>query len=193
VLTTDEPPFAVDRPLVRSALRWAEGRHSGSRRDVDQAPYILHPLEVGALLSGRGYDEQVISAGLLHDVLEHSDAVVEDVRELFGERIADIVAAVSEDDGIAEYEPRKAALRSQVARAGAAVHAVYAADKVAKARELRAQVARAGSSLTDPALQRRLEHYEASLEMLQQVAGDMPLVQQLAFELWALRTLPPAA
>jgi (p)ppGpp synthase/HD superfamily hydrolase len=173
-------------------MRWAEGRHSGERRDVDLAPFILHPLEVAFLLSGRGYDDEVISAGLLHDVLERSGAVADDIRERFGDRVAAIVAAVSEDADIVDYGSRKAALRSQVAAAGDDAWAVYAADKVAKARELRAQAARAELSLADPALSRKLEHYEASLEMLEQLAPAMPLVQQLAFELWALRNLPPA-
>jgi (p)ppGpp synthase/HD superfamily hydrolase len=188
-----DPPFVGDRPLVREAMHWAEDRHSGDRRDVDSAPFILHPLEVAALLSGRGYDEEVISAGLLHDVVERSNADVEAVRERFGDRVAGIVAAVTEDDGIADYGSRKAALRDQVTHAGADAQAVYAADKLAKARELRAHASRAGSSLADPALSRRLEHYEESLEMLQRAGAAAPLVQQLAFELWALRNLPPAA
>jgi len=70
---------------------------------------------------------------------------------------------------------------------------VYAADKLAKARELRAQAARAESSHADPELRQRLQHYEASLLVLREVAGDLPMVDQLAFELWALRALPPVA
>ena len=192
MLATREPPFVGRRPLVRAAMQWAESRHAGDRRDVDHAPFILHPLEVAALLSGRGYDEEVVGAALLHDVLERTGAVVDEVHARFGDRVAAIVAAVSEDGGIADYRARKAALRDQVARAGADAQAVYAADKVAKTRELRAQAARAGWSLADPALSRRLEHYEASLEMLERAGAAAPLVRQLAFELWALRHLPPA-
>jgi (p)ppGpp synthase/HD superfamily hydrolase len=192
VLATREPPFLGRRPLVRAAMQWAESRHAGDRRDVDRAPFILHPLEVATLLSGRGYDDAVVSAGLLHDVLERSDAVVDDVRTRFGDRVAAIVAAVSEDAGIADYGARKAALRDRVAQAGADAQAVYAADKVAKTRELRAQAARSESSLADPALSRKLEHYEASLKMLERAGTATPFVQQLAFELWALRHLPPA-
>jgi (p)ppGpp synthase/HD superfamily hydrolase len=192
VLVTREPPFVADRPLVRAAMEWAGSRHAGERRDVDHAPFILHPLEVAALLSGRGYDDEVVSAGLLHDVLERTDAVAGDVRARFGDRVAAIVAAVTEDAGIADYGAQKAALRAQVARAGADAQAVYAADKVAKARELRARAARAGRSLADPELNRRLEHYEASLAMLERAGTATPFVQQLAFELWALRHLPPS-
>jgi (p)ppGpp synthase/HD superfamily hydrolase len=186
------PPFAEERPVLRAAYEWAAQLHAAQRRDVDRAPFILHPLEVGALLSSRGFDDEVVAAGLLHDVLEDTDAGLDEVRRRFGDRIADAVAAVTEDPTIEDYRARKAALRDQVAAAGADAHAVYAADKVAKARELRAKAALTESFLDDPDLRRRLEHYEQSLATLREVAGVPSLVEALAFELWALRHLPPS-
>jgi|1185.fasta_scaffold119269_1 (p)ppGpp synthase/HD superfamily hydrolase len=192
MLAAAPPPFVQSRPVLRAALEWAAQLHASQLRDVDQAPFILHPLEVAALLASRGFDEEVVAAGLLHDVVENSEADVDEVRGRFGDRIADAVSAVSEDPAIAEYDARKAALRAQVAAAGPDTHAVYAADKITKARELRAQAAHAESSLEDPALRRRLEHYEESLATLREVAGGLSIVEALAFELWALRALPPA-
>jgi (p)ppGpp synthase/HD superfamily hydrolase len=186
-----EPPFVDDRAVLRAAHQWAASLHARQRRDVDHAPFILHPLEVAALLGGHGLDEEVVCAGLLHDVVENTDVAVEDVRRRFGDRIAGIVAAVSEDPGIEDYAARKAALREQVAAAGRDAHAVFAADKVAKARELRAQAARSDFALDEPRARQRLEHYEESLRMLREVASGMRIVDQLAFELWALRALPP--
>jgi (p)ppGpp synthase/HD superfamily hydrolase len=176
-----EPPFVAGRPLVKSALVWAAQRHHGQSRAVDDAPFIVHPLEVAALLSSRGCDEEVIAAGVLHDVVEGTDAGIGEVKDRFGERVADIVAAVSEDESIEGWPERKAALRMQVAAAGGDAQVVYAADKLAKTRELRAQ--------GDAALDGQLEHYEESLRMLEEVASDLPFVTQLAFELWAARAL----
>ena len=186
-----DPPFVAGRPLTADVLHWAEELHGGQVRDVDQAPFILHPMEVAALLSGRGYDDEVVAAGLLHDAVEDTGLHLHEIRDRLGPRIADIVAALTEDDQLEDYAERKRKLRDRVARAGPDVHAVYAADKVVKARELRAQATRAEHTLDEPELRRRLEHYEASLEMLQSVAAEAPLVHQLSFELWALRTLPP--
>ena len=188
----DDPPFVADRPLAREALHWADTLHSGQRRAVDQAPFVLHPVEVAALLSVRGYDDEVVAAGLLHDAIEDTEASVDDVRERFGERVARIVAAVTEDPSIADVRERKAGLRAQVLAGDADVHAVYAADKLVKTRELRAQAARSEALLDEPDLERRREHYEESLRVLEEVAPDLDLVRQLAFELWALRSLPPA-
>jgi len=187
-----EPPFVATRPIARAALGWAETLHRGQRRDVDRAPFLLHPAEVASLLSVRGYDDEVVAAGLLHDAVEDSDATVGDVRERFGDRVADMVAAVTEDPAISGYHERKGALRDQVAAAGADARAVFAADKLVKTRELRAQAARSEALLDEPDLVRRREHYEDCLRMLEGFGPDLPLVQQLAFELWALRALPPA-
>jgi (p)ppGpp synthase/HD superfamily hydrolase len=186
-----DPPFVEGRPLTRQALEWAGDLHAGQVREFDGAPFILHPLEVAALLSGRGFDDEVVAAGLLHDAVEETDAGIEEIRTRLGERVAGIVAALTEDPAVSDYGERKTALRSAVAEAGLDAHAVFAADKVVKARELRAQAAHAERLFDEPDLRRRLEHYEQSLEMLQSAAPDLPLVHQLAFELWALRSLPP--
>ena len=185
------PPFEHDLPVTQAAIAYALECHAAQTRDVDAAPFILHPLEVAMLLQGRGYDDEVVAAGALHDVVEKTWATVDDVSARFGSRVASLVAAVSDPPGIDPYRERKAALRDQVARAGPEAQAIYAADKLAKARELRALATRLHVALTDPVLRERLEHYQKSAEMLHEVLSGMPLVDQLRFELWALRRLPP--
>jgi hypothetical protein len=113
------------------------------------------------------------------------------VRERFGDRVATIVAAVTEDPAIADYHARKAELRARVAAADTDALAVFAADKLVKTRELRAQATGTEARLAEPDLARRREHYEQCLEMLRDAAPELPIVQLLAFELWALRILPP--
>ena len=185
------PPFARGRPRVEEAVAFAASRHGAQRRASDAAPFLLHLLEVAALLVGREFDDDVVTAGILHDVLEKTDGTLDEIRERFGERTADLVAAVTEDDSIDSYEERKEALRRQVSERGRDALAVYAADKLAKTRELRSQAAREHVSLADPALERRLVHYEESLALLERAAPDLPFLGQLRFELWALRRLPP--
>jgi (p)ppGpp synthase/HD superfamily hydrolase len=186
-----QPPFADGRPLVSEAAEWAARMHANQRRDVDDAPFVVHPLEVASLLYGRGFDEDVVVAGVLHDIVEKTAATFDDVRARFGARTARIVAAVSEDPAIEDYGERKAALREQAAAGGHDVLAVYVADKIAKARELRAQAAHDPALLRDARVSQKLGHYELSLAMLRGVADAVVMVDQLAFELWALRAFPP--
>jgi (p)ppGpp synthase/HD superfamily hydrolase len=174
--------------MVRRAIDWALVMHADQRREVDQAPFVLHPLEVAALLSGRDFDDEVVTAGVLHDIVENTSVTVDDVERRFGTRVARLVAAVTENPAIVQYGERKGALREQVSRAGRDACAIYAADKVAKVRELRARAARDPSELHGP----KLEHYRASLDTLRTCAHDLALVGQLEFELWALDVLPPS-
>jgi hypothetical protein len=187
----DHPSFVSALPITKAALEFAAGRHAGQVRDADRAPFILHPLEVAHLLQGRDYPDHVIAAGVLHDVLEDTDVDIAELREHFGPDVAELVAAVSEPEGEGSYAERKARLREVVAEASTDAAAVFAADKVAKAREFRlGLVARGGCA---EAVDRdKLGHYWACLALLERRLGPQPLVRQLRFELEALALLPPS-
>jgi (p)ppGpp synthase/HD superfamily hydrolase len=184
------PSFVADLPITRAALAFAADRHRGQRRDTDGAPFILHPLEVAQLLRGRDYPDEVIAAGVLHDVIEDTDVRSGELRERFGGEVAELVVSVSEPPGGGSYAERKAALRERVAAASADAAAVFAADKVAKAREFRLGLVRAGGAAA--AIDHdKLDHYWACLALLERRLGHVPLVRQLRFELEALALLPP--
>jgi (p)ppGpp synthase/HD superfamily hydrolase len=180
-------------PLARQAYTFAWDAHREQRPESDAARFIVHPLEVAALLHNSGHAEQLVAAGILHDTIEDTATTLPDIRAAFGPEIAEIVAAMTEDPTIEDFQQRKAALRQQVADFDSEAAAVYAADKVAKVRELRSRATR-GENVLDPdnaAGQDKLEHYVASLAMLEQIAPEHPLVRQLRFELELLRALPP--
>jgi (p)ppGpp synthase/HD superfamily hydrolase len=183
------PTFVQDLPITRSALAFAAERHDGQLRETDGAPFILHPLEVAQLLRGRDYPDAVIAAGVLHDVIEDTDVRGGDLRERFGDAVAELVESVSEPAGGGTYAERKARLRERVSAASADAAAVFAADKVAKAREFRLGLVRAGDAAVVD--QDKLDHYWACLALLERRLGNVPLVRQLRFELEALDLLPP--
>lgn len=185
------PPVICDLEIACRAYAFAQELHEGQRRDSDEAPFILHPLEVAVLLRNRGYEDEVVAAAILHDAVEDTGATTAEIEQRFGERVALLVEVLSDDPAIEEYADRKRALRDVVAAAGEEARAIYAADKIAKARELRATLGREPHRRGDTAIEQRLQHYEASAEMLDALTPDSPLVRQLRFELWALRHLPP--
>jgi (p)ppGpp synthase/HD superfamily hydrolase len=177
---------------ARAAFEFVAQRHAGQVREADHAPFVLHPLEVGALLNVSGHSEQVVAAGLLHDVLEDSDTSTEELERCFGRDIARLVEAVSEDPSVDDEVERKARLRRQVAAAGPEAAAIFAADKLSKVRELRIRTAADAASAAEDATRRKVEHYLASRSMLERSLPGHPLVQELSFELEALLALPPA-
>ncbi|HLW10218.1 MAG TPA: RelA/SpoT family protein, partial [Fermentimonas sp.] len=79
----------VDR--ITRAFNMAKEAHKGARRRSGE-PYIMHPLAVARIVSKEiGLGSTSISAALLHDVVEDTDYSVEDIKALFGEKIAGIV------------------------------------------------------------------------------------------------------
>ena len=185
------PSFVDELPVTRDALEFAAEHHEGQRRESDDAAFILHPLEVAQLLRGRGYSDDVVAAGVLHDSLEDTDATPLELEQRFGSSVAALVCSVSEPSGGGTYAQRKARLRSAMVDAGRDSLAVYAADKVAKVRELRMTLARDWSAAMRPETADKLHHYWASLAMLEDLLEADPLASQLRFELEALATLPP--
>jgi (p)ppGpp synthase/HD superfamily hydrolase len=149
--------------------------HEGQSRRSDGAPFIVHPIEVAALLHDAGAGDRLIAAGMLHDTLEKTDASPSALRRRFGARVTALVVAVTEDPAIAGYARRKAALRAQVAEAGEEALMLFAADKLSRAVELRA----AGSAPPG----RRLAHYRASLNVLEKRLPDCELTERLRNEL----------
>jgi (p)ppGpp synthase/HD superfamily hydrolase len=183
--------FVADLPISRRAAAWAAEAHDGQERQVDGAPFLLHPFEVALLLHAAGYRDEVVAVGLLHDVVEKARVSLYRVREAFGDAIAGKVAALTEDEAIADYHARKAALRAAAEQADDEVVAVFAADKVVKARELR--LAAAADRLLAREVACRREHYLASLAVLERRVPDHPFTEALRFELAAQLLVPALA
>ena len=179
--------FVEGSPLTRAALAFADQRHAGQTRDLDDLPFVTHPVEVACLLHEAGYADEVVAAGVLHDVLEDTDAEQSDLESRFGRRVAELVEAVTDDPSIEDDATRRAALRRKVADAGECAAVVFAADKVSKARELRVRVSRGRFGRADDG---KLAHYEASLAMLSDLIPGHHFVDQLRMELEAVQALP---
>ena len=77
--------------VITRAYNMAKEAHKGARRRSGE-PYIMHPLAVARIVSREmGLGSTSISASLLHDVVEDTDYTVDDIRALFGDKIAQIV------------------------------------------------------------------------------------------------------
>jgi (p)ppGpp synthase/HD superfamily hydrolase len=167
-------------PIAQAALRFAADRHAGQYREIDHAPFIVHPIEVGSLLRRDEQPDEIIAAGLLHDVLEKTATTSAELHGRFGAQIARLVESVSHDPSIGDHKSRKRELRDRVAHADRRTRAVFTADKISKVRELALLPA---SQLNKPNNRAKLAQYRASLEMLGRVDGHAPLIHRLNVEL----------
>ena len=80
--------------LVKKAFERCVTAHEGQKRQTDE-DYYIHPFNVAKIIVSLGLDSQSIAAALLHDVVEDTDATVEDIKNEFGAEVALLVDGVT--------------------------------------------------------------------------------------------------
>ena len=83
-----------DLDLIKKAYVYSAKVHQGQLRKTGE-PYLIHPLEVAGLLAELKLDEASVVTGLLHDTIEDTLATGEEIGELFGQEIAELVDGVT--------------------------------------------------------------------------------------------------
>jgi (p)ppGpp synthase/HD superfamily hydrolase len=174
---------AARSELIARALARAEQAHAGQTRNGSGGlPYIEHPRMVAATLAIRGYGDTTLAAALLHDVVEDSDTTVEELRAEFGDEIAELVAALSDDESIESYRDRKDEHRGRVAAVDDDALGIYAADKLTNMTTLHAAIEAEGMRVAeeyDVPIGLKLEVWEADAAMLRHEAPELPLLDPL--------------
>lgn len=181
--------------LIRGALSVARRAHAGQLRQTgcEEIPFIDHPLAVAELLAEQGYPEEVVAAGLLHDVAEHAEVEPGSLRGRFGDEVTGLVEALTEDASIEDYEERKKEHRERVAAAGPRAQAIFAADKAANVAVLRDAYEVLGERVDEElpvGLDVKILVWEFDLEMLFANSPEVALVDRFADEmvnLWGQR------
>jgi guanosine-3',5'-bis(diphosphate) 3'-pyrophosphohydrolase len=84
----------VNLPLVRQAIEFADAKHGDQRRSSGE-PYIVHPINVAAILAELHLDLDSILTGILHDTVEDTDTTTEEIAKLFGKPVSELVDGVT--------------------------------------------------------------------------------------------------
>lgn len=135
----------IDTGIVDKAVRFAAEKHSGSTRKGTDVPYIVHPMEAAAIVAGITDDQELIAAALLHDTLEDTGATYDELVSLFGKRVADLVAAESEDKqeekpAAETWKVRKQTTIDELKKAGYDSRLLVLADKLSNIRAIERDV-----------------------------------------------------
>ncbi len=81
---------------IEEAIIYATIMHQGKIRKIGGTPFILHPLEVAQIIATMTDDEEVITAGVLHDIVEDTDGTLSEITARFGNRVASLVSSETE-------------------------------------------------------------------------------------------------
>ena len=99
------------KDLLNRAIVFAVEKHAGAVRKGTVIPYIVHPLEALAIASSMTDRQEVLAAAVLHDVVEDAGVSRSELVDRFGERVAELVMAESEDKR--EDEDKSASWRTR--------------------------------------------------------------------------------
>ncbi len=143
-------PLTTD--LLDRAIDFAVKAHAGTERRGKGFPYIVHPMEAMAIVATITPDQELLAAAALHDTVEDTDVTVEEIRSLFGDRIASIVASESDSlpAGLSEEESwhgRKQAAIDRLAMASRDSKIVALGDKLSNMRAIARDYAVMGDDL----------------------------------------------
>ena len=81
----------LETSLFDRAVKFAIYAHAGTERRCKGYPYIIHPMEAAAIVASMTNDQEMLAAAILHDTVEDTDVTLEQIRELFGDRVATLV------------------------------------------------------------------------------------------------------
>ena len=133
--------------LIQKAILTAMKAHEGEVRKGDGVtPYVLHPLEVGIIMSYYTYNPLPIASAILHDTVEHGKLTPEKIKEEFGEDVAAWIGLLTENKEIKDWQERKIEAVNRL-KDNPAVAAIKAADALANMRDLFAAIKAQGQGV----------------------------------------------
>ena len=102
----------------------------GKRRKKEDIALAFHSIMVGNMLKNLGCDDEIVYIGYLHDIIEDTKCTYDEILEKYGKRIADGIAALSEDKTIKSYKERKENFLNSLSKIDDDLLVVEVADKL---------------------------------------------------------------
>jgi len=93
--------------MIFEAIEFATKAHVNHFRKGTKVPYIIHPLQVARILIESDCSDHVVIAGILHDTVEDTPVTLDDIEQVFGKEVMNLVKSVSEPDKSDPWELRK--------------------------------------------------------------------------------------
>ncbi|MBQ7631804.1 MAG: bifunctional (p)ppGpp synthetase/guanosine-3',5'-bis(diphosphate) 3'-pyrophosphohydrolase [Paludibacteraceae bacterium] len=131
----------INSDLLDRAIIFAVNAHHNTERRGKGFPYIVHPMEAVEIVATITPDQELLAAAALHDTIEDTDVTLEDIRREFGDRVAELVHAESDQftEGVSEedsWHDRKQAAIDRLAAASYDAKIVAMGDKLSNMRAI---------------------------------------------------------
>ena len=181
--------------VVEKAIEFAKRAHAGQKRKGTEREYIQHPLEAMRIVAGLTDDEEIIAAAVLHDTLEDTSTKKAELVTQFGQRVADLVAAESENKrenlpAEGTWKTRKNETIRHLRTLGRDAKLICLGDKLSNLRELSQDYSAVGEKLWQRFNQKdkamHCWYYASIYQILRSEFGDMPEIREYSRRLYDL-------
>ena len=127
--------------VLDKAIMLAPKAHEGQFRKGTQIPYILHPMEAAAIVSTMTTDPEIIASAVLHDTVEDTATTIDDIHKMFGDRVAFLVGAETENkrenlSALSTWKIRKQETLDHLKNAPLDVKMITLGDKLSNIRSI---------------------------------------------------------
>ena len=163
-----------DSMMLHEAMMMAVEAHKGQVRKGTDIPYIVHPMEVLQILTAMGADTDLLIAGVLHDTVEDTAVTAEDIRERFGDAVADLVCHHTEDKS-KSWEERKQVTIDEIRKGDRCVRYLIFADMLSNLRSQWADYQKVGEGLWErfnAPKEKQSWYYSARLDAFHDLMDD---------------------
>lgn len=144
----------MEKDKIEYAIYFATKAHKGQKRKMEDIDMIFHPFTVGMLLQRNNCEEDVVVAGILHDVVEDTPYTFDDIKNEFGEKVMNYVYDSSEPDKSLEWEDRKKHTIEHIKKAPLGSKLIVACDKISNLEDLYEKIMKQGEEKSYSALKR---------------------------------------
>ena len=142
----------LNTAILDRAIIFAVKAHTRTERRGKGYPYIVHPMEAVEIVATMTKDQELLAAAILHDTVEDTNVTVDQIRDEFGDRVADLVASESDEMpvGVSEedsWHARKPAAIDRLSKASREAKIVAMGDKLSNMRAIARDYAEQGDKL----------------------------------------------
>lgn len=115
---------------LEKAIQFSFVAHANQKRRNKNIEFVIHPVSVGMMVKDAGCSDEYVISAILHDVIEDTSFTYEDIKKEFGEKIANDVLLLSENQDIDDYIERKTDFLNKLKNCDENILIVECADKL---------------------------------------------------------------
>ena len=163
--------------MILKATEFAANKHRGQHRKGNlNTPYINHPIKVASVLEKVGVNDTVtLAAALLHDVIEDTDTTHSEIKNVFNQKVADIVLEVT-DDKVKSKKERKALQIETAKSLTYEAKLIRIADKICNIQDV------SGEDAPNWTYERKFEYLDWAKRVVDQINGTHDVLESIFYD-----------